>query len=123
MSFKILFLCYLFFDLDKACSIDFLYNLCIILSSKLERLENKNFVLNSNMFFSDPECPFVFCVREMLNAINIILKRRQGTLESSNCYSKSSVFSFIVVLLNFCVCFLKLWYQLLLVLFYICAMI
>ena len=59
----------------------------------------------------------------MLNAINIILKRRQGTLESSNCYSKKSVFSFIVVLLNFRVCFLKLWYQLLLVLFYICAMI
>ena len=37
----------------------------------------------------------------MLNAINIILKGRQGTLESVNWYSKRSVFSFIIVLLNF----------------------
>ena len=37
----------------------------------------------------------------MLKAINIILKGRQGTLESVNWYSKRSVFSFIVVLLNF----------------------
>ena len=36
------------------------------------------------MFFSDPECPFVFCVCEMLKAIIIILKERQGTLESFN---------------------------------------
>ena len=36
------------------------------------------------MFFSDPECPFVFCVWEILNAISIILKGRQGTLESFN---------------------------------------
>ena len=37
----------------------------------------------------------------MLNAIIIIVKGRQGTLESINWYSKRSVFSFIVVLLNF----------------------
>ena len=32
--------------------------------------------------FSDPECPFVCCVCDMLNAINIILRGRQGTLKS-----------------------------------------
>ena len=37
----------------------------------------------------------------MLNAISIILKGRQGFLESSNFCSKRSVISFIVVLLNF----------------------
>ena len=37
----------------------------------------------------------------MLKAINIILKGRQGTLESFNLYSKRSVLSLIVVLLNF----------------------
>ena len=35
----------------------------------------------------------------MLNAINIILKRRQGTLESDVWYSRRSVFSFIVVVI------------------------
>ena len=35
------------------------------------------------MFFSDPECPFVFKVWEVLNAIEIILKGRHGTLKSS----------------------------------------
>ena len=34
------------------------------------------------MFFSDPECPLVFCVCEMLKAINILLEGRQGILES-----------------------------------------
>ena len=37
----------------------------------------------------------------MLNAINIILKGRQGTLESLIWYSRRSVFSLIVVLLKF----------------------
>ena len=37
----------------------------------------------------------------MMNAINIILRGRQGTLKSGVWYSKRSVFSFIVVLLNF----------------------
>ena len=32
--------------------------------------------------FSDPECPLVCRVCEVLNAINIILKGRQGTLKS-----------------------------------------
>ena len=49
----------------------------------------------------ETECPLVFCVCEMLKAINILLKGRQGTLESFNLYSKRSVFSSIVVLLNF----------------------
>ena len=34
--------------------------------------------------FSDPEYPFVFCVCELLNAIHIILRGRQGTFESTN---------------------------------------
>ena len=34
------------------------------------------------MFFFDPEGPFVFKVLEVLNAINIILKGRHGTLKS-----------------------------------------
>ena len=42
------------------------------------------FCAKSEYVFSDPECPFVFCVWEMLNAISIILKGRQGFLESSN---------------------------------------
>ena len=33
--------------------------------------------------FSDPECPLVLSVCDGLNAINIILKGRQGTLESN----------------------------------------
>ena len=37
----------------------------------------------------------------MLKAISIILKGRQGTIESFNCYSRRSLFSLIVVLLNF----------------------
>ena len=61
----------------------------------------KNFCGKFDYVFSDPECPFVFCVCDMLNAINIMLKERQGTFESFNCYSKLSVFSFMVVLLNF----------------------
>ena len=32
--------------------------------------------------FSDPECPFVFCMCDMLNTINIILRGRRGTLKS-----------------------------------------
>ena len=52
------------------------------------------------MFFSDPECPLIFCVCEILKAIRIILKGRQGTVDSFRLYSKRSVFSLIVVLLN-----------------------
>ena len=37
----------------------------------------------------------------MLNAINIILRGRQATLELGVLYSKRSVFSPLVVLLNF----------------------
>ena len=72
------------FDLGKVCLIDILYNHCIILLSKLVHLGNKNFSLKFEYVFSDPECPLVFCVCEMLKAINIILKERQGTLESFN---------------------------------------
>ena len=32
----------------------------------MEHLGNKNFVLSLSMFFSDPECPLVFSVCEML---------------------------------------------------------
>ena len=53
------------------------------------------------MLFSDPECSLVFCVCEMLKAIKNILKGRQGTVESFNWYSRRSVFSLNVVLLNF----------------------
>ena len=51
--------------------------------------------------FSDPECPLMFCVCEILKAIRIILKGRQGTVDSFNWYSRRFVFSLIVVLLNF----------------------
>ena len=51
--------------------------------------------------FSDPECPLIFCVCEILKAMRIILKGRQGTVDSFNWYSRTSVFSLIVVLLNF----------------------
>ena len=51
--------------------------------------------------FSDPECPLMFCVCEILKAMRIILKGRQGTVDSFNLYSRRSVFSLIVVLLNF----------------------
>ena len=40
-------------------------------------------------------------VCEVLNAINIILKGRHGTLKHGVSYSKISVFPLIVVLLNF----------------------
>ena len=50
--------------------------------------------------FSDPECPLIFCVCEILKAMRIILKGRQGTVDSFKLYSKRSVFSLIVVLLN-----------------------
>ena len=66
------------FDLGKICSIDILYNHCIRLLSKLGRLEKQNFCVKFEYVFSDPECPFVFCVWEMLNGIGIMLK---GTLE------------------------------------------
>ena len=36
------------------------------------------------MFSLVVKCPLVFCVYEMLKAINIILKGRQGTVESFN---------------------------------------
>ena len=52
------------------------------------------------MFFSDPECPLKFCVCEILKAVRIILIGRQGTMDSFKLYSKRSVFSLIVVLLN-----------------------
>ena len=52
------------------------------------------------MFFSDPECPLIFCICEILKAIRIILKGRHGTVDSFRLYSKRSVFSLIVVLLN-----------------------
>ena len=42
------------------------------------------FCVKFEYVFSDPECPLVFCVCEMLKAINIILKGRQGTVESFN---------------------------------------
>ena len=64
------------FDLDKVCSIDILYNHCIILLSK--------FWAKFEYVFSDPECPLVFYVCEILKAIIIILQGRQGTLESFN---------------------------------------
>ena len=44
---------------------------------------------------------FNFCVCEILKAIRIILKGRQGTVDSFSLYSRRSVFSLIVVLLNF----------------------
>ena len=50
--------------------------------------------------FSDPECPLIFCVCEILKAIRIILIGRQGTVDSFKLYSKRSVVSLIVVLLN-----------------------
>ena len=53
------------------------------------------------MFFSDPECPLIFCVCEILKAIRIILKGRQGTVDSFRLYSKRSVFSLIVVFVKF----------------------
>ena len=31
--------------------------------------------------FSDPECPLMFCVCEILKAMRIILKGRQGTVD------------------------------------------
>ena len=61
----------------------------------------KKFCVKFEFVFSDPECPFVFCVCDILNAINIMLRGRQPTLESDVLYSKRSVFSFKVVLLNF----------------------
>ena len=51
--------------------------------------------------FSDPECPLMFYVCEILKAMRIILKGRQGTVDSFNWYSRRSVFSLIIVLLNF----------------------
>ena len=51
--------------------------------------------------FSDPECPLVFSICDVVNDINIKLKGRQGTLKSGVLFSKISVFSFIVVILNF----------------------
>ena len=72
------------FDLGKVYLIDILYNHCRILLSKLVHLENKIFFGKFEYVFSDPECPLVFCVSEMLKAINIIIKGRQGTLESFN---------------------------------------
>ena len=53
------------------------------------------------MFFSDLVCPFVLSLCDILNAISIILKGRPSTFKSGVWYSKRSVFSFIVVLLNF----------------------
>ena len=44
LSFKVLFLCYLFFDLDKVYLVDILYNHCIVILSKLVHLGNKSFV-------------------------------------------------------------------------------
>ena len=76
------------FDLGKVCLIDILYNHCIILLSKLVHLGNKKFCVKFEYVFSDPECPLIFCVCEMLKAINIILKGRQGTFESFKLYSK-----------------------------------
>ena len=49
------------------------------------------------MFFSDPECPLIFSVCDVMNAINIILKGRQGTFKSGVCYSNRSVISLMVV--------------------------
>ena len=51
--------------------------------------------------FSDPECPLMFCVCEILKAIRIILRGRHGTVDSFYWYSRRSVFSLIVVLLSF----------------------
>ena len=85
------------FDLDKVYLADILYNHCIVLLSNLVYLENKSF----EYVFSDPECPLMFCVCEILKAMRIILKERQGIVDSFNWYSRRSVFSLIVVLLNF----------------------
>ena len=43
----------------------------------------------------------MFCVCEILKAIRIKLRGRQGTVDSFSWYSRRSVFSLIVVLLNF----------------------
>ena len=43
----------------------------------------------------------MFCVCEILKAIRIILRGRQGIVDSFNWYSRRSVFSLIIVLLNF----------------------
>ena len=40
------------------------------------------FCVKFEYVFSDPERPFVLCVCDMLNATNIILRERQGTLKS-----------------------------------------
>ena len=42
----------------------------------------RRFCVKFECVFSDPECPFVCCVWDMLNAISIILRGRQGTLKS-----------------------------------------
>ena len=85
------------FDLDKVYLADILYNHCIVLLSKLVQ----KFCMKFEYVFSDPECPLMFCVCEILKAIRIILRGRQGTVDSFNCYSRRSVFSLIVVILNF----------------------
>ena len=51
--------------------------------------------------FSDPECPLINSVCDVINAINIIRKGGQGTFMSSVRYSKRSIISLIVLLLNF----------------------
>ena len=53
---------------------------------KLVSYLNETQVLKGNLDtkhdFSDPECTLVFSVYDVVNAINIILKGRQGTLKS-----------------------------------------
>ena len=71
------------FDLDNVYLTDILYNHCIVLLSKLVHL-GKKICVKIEYVFSDPECPLVFCVCEMLKAIRIILEGRQGTVESFN---------------------------------------
>ena len=87
------------FGLGKVYLVDILYNHCIVLLSKLVHLEEK-FCIKFEYVFSDPECPLIFCVCEILKAIRIILKGRHGTVDLFRLYSKRSVFSLIVVLLN-----------------------
>ena len=52
------------------------------------------------MFSLIQSVPLIFCVCEILKAMRIILKGRHGTVDSFRLYSKRSVFSLIVVLLN-----------------------
>ena len=72
------------FDLEKVFLADILYNHCIVLFIQVGAFGKQKFCVKFEYVFSDPECPLVFCVCEMLKAIRIILKGRQGTVELFN---------------------------------------